>query len=55
MTPVYNDLRYVTAKKMASGNVWVAAMAQGYLAGLLFLCMLKIASSTYDPFIYFRF
>jgi len=55
MTPVYNYLRDVTAKKLTSGNVWVAVMAQAYLAGLLFLCMLKIASSTYDPFIYFRF
>lgn len=55
MTPVYNHVRDVTAKKMNSGNVWVGGMAQGYLVVLLFLCMLKIASSTYDPFIYFRF
>jgi len=55
MTPVYKHVRDVTAKKMKSGNVWIGGVAQVYLVGLLFLSMLKIASSTYDPFIYFRF
>ena len=53
--PVYTRLRDQAAAKIANGNAWVVVFTQSYLAVLLFLCMLKIASSTYDPFIYFRF
>lgn len=53
--PVYTRLQNETIAKIDKGKIWLVVFTQSYLALLLFLCMLKIASSTYDPFIYFRF
>lgn len=53
--PVYTRLRDRAAIRIANGSVATVVFNQAYLIGLFLLCMFKIASSTYDPFIYFRF
>ncbi len=55
-TPVYTKLRGQVASIKSSQKAMVADMAdQVFLLSLLGLSILKIAASTYDPFIYFRF
>lgn len=55
-TPVYTKLRGGVAAIKSSQKAMVADMAgQLFLFSLLGLSILKIAASTYDPFIYFRF
>ena len=55
-TPVYPILREHVASIKSSQKAIVADMAGlVFLLSLLGLSILKIASSTYDPFIYFRF
>ncbi|MBQ9201562.1 MAG: MBOAT family protein [Bacteroidales bacterium] len=49
-TPVFSHLQ-----ETAGRHRWINILLNGWLLVLLVLCIMSLASSTYNPFIYFRF
>lgn len=58
-TPIYPALKrkYISfARKKTIGAITILYMSEVIvLTSCMFLCILRVASTTYDPFIYFRF
>ncbi len=54
-TPIYRWFEERRSAQLAVGRLKLAVAEQVFLGGLLLLTLFKVASSTYDPFIYFRF